>query len=467
MSDNIFNPNPNSQMSRRDFIKTGIKIGAGAAALAAWSGLPQPKPVSASKFLPSEAELFEAAKEAAARTNVKEITMFQPSGYVVGFTRWVRKWEKETGIKVRLDEGSFFGMHDKLANMYISGTHLYDVAYTWSAWTAEWRNFYTPLSEIPGAEIPKQVLEDMLPGAPGGASYKGVVYGLPRFAKVMILHYNRALYDKHKLTVPETYEQFLENVKKIHTDEKGNAYGFDVGFGQGYNFVQFCVFTHLNGGKLTAPDGKIQLTSEGVIKGLKDMVEILKYMPASAAKDVADSVSNKRWVQGQVGHTIYYGETYRQWENGEPGTKLLNIGGVALIPGHEGVVRSGTVESVEGYVVPKTSKKKEVAWQLIRYLSSYEPQVALILDGYEKSGGGMPCYYSNHQDDRVKDMEHVKVTLEQWKYDYDRMIRPAHQELIDTIEPAIVKALLGQQTPEQAMEAAQKKCEEIISREKA
>jgi len=161
------------------------------------------------------------------------ITMvINQSPWFGGFRQLVEQYTKETGNKIELDVNPYAGALDKIRNSLRAGAGSYDLLAIDNNWMVEFFDggFLAPLADIdPAFRIDPQI------NTFGGTIYwndklhsfdpaAGKLMGVPVNGNVEVFYYRKDLYDQHRLRVPETWDQALDNATKLNDGSK--VYGF-------------------------------------------------------------------------------------------------------------------------------------------------------------------------------------------------------------------------------------------------
>ncbi len=165
--------------------------------------------------------------------------------------RAIAEFEKKTGIKVATyQQGNFNDLHDKMATMFAAQDSSFDVVMTWAGWSAEFGQAGW-LEELDKSVIP----EDLIPPALDAVSWRGKVYGLPKFVSAQTMFWNKDLYGSAGLDPevgPANWDEFVATAKALTT---GDRYGYacDMGNPAGayQNFLRMLL---LNGGEFYDAD---------------------------------------------------------------------------------------------------------------------------------------------------------------------------------------------------------------------
>ena len=130
-----------------------------------------------------------------------------------------------------------------------------------------------------------------------------------------------------------------------------------------------------------------------------------------------------------------------------------------VLPADPATGQSGTaMTEIWSMAIPKNSKQKELAWDLVRELSSKENTVRIALNG---NGPVRPAAYS---DERLKTK--LSYTQQEEKAIKSALVVPsgfnASLEALTIFKEESQAAVLGRKTPEQAAEAMQSRIEPLV-----
>jgi len=394
--------------------------------------------------------------------------------------QWAEKFRDIGGIDIKVTRVSWEVMHDPMTKMLASGGAIgdivYDIVYTFASWTAEFHEYYTPLNEMPFAEVPPEVERDMLPYAKAAVTYNGVCYGMPRTVYPMIMAYNQEMWQQHGLKEPTdpnySYEDWLKAIGKLTrivdpNNMMRNRYGFLCGYAPGFHHAIFIIFVHLNGGRLYDEAGKPLFDSSECIAAVKDLITLKSYMPPEAVDQHATFWTRNFVLNGVCASCIDFTQFIKRCRDPAQ-SKVVGKIKAAIIPGHGSVVRSGSVDLSEGFSILKNSKRKEDAWKFMMFTTTRDYQVYQATpEAPTKLDEGVPCYWSMYDDPRIKDFDEVRASKEQLKYRCDRYGRVYDFKLlVETLEPSLWDAYKGKRTPEEALKKAQEKAKALVKEEK-
>ncbi|BDU30872.1 ABC transporter substrate-binding protein [Vibrio nigripulchritudo] len=316
------------------------------------------------------------------------------------------EFTKETGIKVEVDQLQYLRMREKQTLELTKEKGDYDlIAYVVFS-KADYvyadqlenlaRYFMNPLLADPNFDA-----EDLIDGyvanigvAGGKKGYlkgpTGSLFGLPFGAETSILGYRKDIFEKHKLRVPQSYEELLYLACEIPKLEPGMG-GLASRAASGHH-ASHAFLLHLAplGGRIFDDQWKpIVNNAEGVAaaKALKKIVDC----GAEGAKTFGFAEAGTSFLQGQS--AMFLDSTVFAGQVNDP-TKSKVVGKIGWAP-HPMGVRRGSQTGGFGIGIPKNAQNKEAAFLLMQWLTSKKVDKMIAL------AGGNPSRYSTHFDDDV------------------------------------------------------------------
>lgn len=284
----------------------------------------------------------------------------------------------------------------------------------------------------------------------GAFRYKGKQYGVPNSYSVVLLFYNKDLFDKAKVGYPDskwTWADIIEAGKKIR------ALGDDTfGIIQGVHFFEFYKAIAQNNGSLfNADHTKFTVNSPENVEALQYMVDkINKFNIEPTQAQKSNQGDWDLFVAGRVGMLITgnWAFTYIRDAAKFPWD-------VAVEPGNK---RKATHFFSNGLVINKASKHQKEALKWISWLSSSKASSTLRI----KAAWEVPP---------VSDREIIKMytaqtppdnreaVFESLKYLVTPPVIEQFNEMAQIIDLQLQKARDKEKTPKQALDDAQKELE--------
>jgi multiple sugar transport system substrate-binding protein len=204
---------------------------------------------------------------------------------------------------------------------------------------------------------------------------EGGQFGLPRDLNVVVLYYNKAMFDAAGIAYPdETWDwaKLVEVGKQLTVDTSGDGtpdqWGFYTETSDMENYWSELVWQ--NGGDIIAPDGKTTVLNSdeavGGIQFLQDLIWKERIMPEPA-------------MFAEVGDAFEQGKAAMEANGSWLVPTHLAAGidlGIAPLP--KGPAGQATSINPTGAVVFKGSKNPDAAWEFVKYLASPAAQTKLM-----------------------------------------------------------------------------------------
>jgi multiple sugar transport system substrate-binding protein len=269
---------------------------------------------------------------------------------------WDTYWDKlQTGIAGG-DAPDVFAMDGPLFPDYQSREVLLDLK---------------PLIDRDGydlGQLADQAVRDFT--TPGGQ------FGLPRDLNVIVLFYNKKMFDAAKEPYPDAtwdWAKLVEVAHKLTLDTDGNGkpdqWGFFTETSDMENYWSSLVWQ--NGGDVLAPDGKTTvLGSDQAVGGLQFLQDLIwkeKVMPDAASWPTD---SGDAFEQGKAAM-----EANGSWLVATHQAAGIDLG-IAPLP--KGPAGQATSINPTGAVVFAKTKNPDAAWEFVKYLASPAAQAKLM-----------------------------------------------------------------------------------------
>lgn len=136
---------------------------------------------------------------------------------------------------------------------------------------------------------------------------EGATYGVPPSLGMMFMMYRKDLFQGAGLTVPETWDEYLDALAKVTAGKK--VKGVNLFMGQMHCLHQLLVSMWSNGGYMFGlPNGPIVLDSPENVDAVKFLQKMWEYVsPGAAGDNYTDAFM--RFVNGELATCIAYGRT--------------------------------------------------------------------------------------------------------------------------------------------------------------
>lgn len=215
------------------------------------------------------------------------------------------------------------------------------------------------------------------------ATYKGNIYGIPDSADVRFLYYNQDIFIREGLTnqfgkvrPPKTWEELMKYAVKL-TKRDRNGRITQLGFAPNYGNSWLYMYAWQNEGEFISPDGSnCTINSERVVEALEYMVDVYDILGGArqvyAFQSTFQGNELDPFLTGKLVMKIdgdWFLQTIATYK------PEFNLGS-AVAPIPEARMKEGApyITWLGGWclAIPSSSKNKEGAWKMIRWLSSLE-----------------------------------------------------------------------------------------------
>jgi multiple sugar transport system substrate-binding protein len=212
----------------------------------------------------------------------------------------LKQFEKETGIRVRMDAIDYSQLRQKQTLNLSGKTGAYDLVWVQEVWLPEYvsSGYLHPLDDFVKDEALNGKdfdFQDFNPNLIKINTINGKLYALPTFVQTPLMVYNKELLQKAGLSSPKTWEETLAVAKVLHDKGKGIA----LPAKQGLAAVDIWIaLARSNNGDYFDQKGKLQLVTEQNI----ETVEYWKNLVEVAMK------GSTNWHFDEVNKALQFGE---------------------------------------------------------------------------------------------------------------------------------------------------------------
>ncbi|MCK6425936.1 MAG: extracellular solute-binding protein [Burkholderiaceae bacterium] len=214
--------------------------------------------------------------------------------------------------------------------------------------------------------VDKATRERLLPGMIDAMTYKGSVWGLPINYKMPTLIYNKDLVK----TPPKTTGEMVKLAKSL-TNAGSGRYGLAYWY---TNFYFHSALMNAFGGAVFDKDGKLTLDSRATAASLNQMMTWYKtdgVMPTEPSEALIASMFNEGKAAMVINGPWFVGDIDRK----------INVGFAPLpvVDATKKPMRPWM--TIEGAYIAASSAHKEVAYELVKHLTSEEAGLVLATEG--------------------------------------------------------------------------------------
>ncbi len=292
--------------------------------------------------------------------------------------------EELTGIKLTQAYIPYGQLLDKITAEAVAGSSAYDLV----TYQDSWGPALVPYIDPVDGWLKRDGLSlDTYPKAFARASaFDGKTYGLPVRAQAQLLYYRDDLLKQAGMQPPKTWDEVASVGKAIQDKTGVSGIAMDYGKGNGFqNLFIWLSFLWGNGSDLIDDAGKPLFNNAGGIKGTQDYVDLLlKHKvanPASVQFNEGDMVNSM--AQGKSAMVLVWTWGFTALTGPRSTLKREQVGFVPApaFPGHP---NTGLGQCMP-FSVSKLSKKKEAAWEALKWMANPDLEVEIATDTSDPS----------------------------------------------------------------------------------
>lgn len=378
--------------------------------------------------------------------------------YVAAFRVLVPKFEEVSGATVTLDELGYVDLYQKLIADFVGHTGNYDLMTVDIVWSGEFgQNQYTlPLDDFMARDEAELQLDDILPVAWTLGEWQGAHPAYPLAGYANVLNYRKDLLEQAGIAPPATQEELLAAAQAL-TDADAGAYGMALLGAKGPAVAQdYMAWVQQHGGRILDDEGNPALNTPENVEILKFFGELFKYAP-DGSTDYWWDQRETAFRTGNVAMMEGWSIARAGYENPDISTVVGNVD-ITVAPVKDGLEpKYGFGGWGIGINADSTPEEQECAWQFIKWLTSPEIQKEWLRND------GAPIRRSTMTDPEiVAEYPWMPILLESFeKGDGDYRPRiPQYSIIQDALGTHVNAFLVGQETAEEALAAAQKQVED-------
>lgn len=390
--------------------------------------------------------------------------------FIDSMQRIVPGFTEITGANVAVEGFGYDALHDRQLLGCTQRDSSVDILVMDGIWMGEFveAGCLEPLEERIAADEANFAWDDFTATGAAQASWDGQRYCAPIGIYYGLLFYRTDLFEKAGMKVPETLEE-LKKTAEFFTNNPdypgiaGYAMNNQRGAAAGQQYFEW-IFSA--GGSpwasnvVGAADAYADLTPTMNDKASVDLVQFFHDM----TKFGPPGVESYAWDERATGFANGSLAMINDWSvraqiaNDPATSKIAGQFAAALMPHNEG---GKTISPVGGWVMCMNAHgtQKEAAWDLIKWFSSPSVHEAYVLEG------GPPSRVSSLNSEAVRAKFPWTVQLADAAAGAWAEGRPRHSltfQLIDTVGVEVNKAIIGEKTPQQAMDDANAAVTEML-----
>ena len=269
------------------------------------------------------------------------------------------------------------GLLDKVTIAMREGSSAYDVIMLDDPWAPEFmaKGWLADLDQLGGG-----VDEDFVKPARDVSRHpvgSGPHYAVPFVGNVELFAYNKAMFDRHGLSRPESWADVLVAAKTISEAEDGVAGAVFRGKKANPIVTGFLPILWAHGARIVDADGNAGLDSQAALDALNLYLELAKYAPKGVetynSSEVRDAI--------QTGATAMAIEVWPSWVPSMDDPAASRVVGQIEIMAAPGQVE-GPKPMLGSWLVavPAASERQDTARDFIDFLTSSAMQKRLALE---------------------------------------------------------------------------------------
>lgn len=354
---------------------------------------------------------------------------------------------KNPGTKINLEFVPYEGLHDKIVTSASAGTNGYDVVLFDVIWPTEFakNGFLVDVTN----RISPAVNTSVFPGAWTTVTAGDKRYGLPWILDTKYLYYNKEILQKAGIKAPPRTWDELQKQAAIIKAKKLVEFPIVWSWSQAEALI--CDYTTLLsafGGQFYA-GGKPVFNTGGGLKALQYMSDSLKTGISNPnSKEYLEEDVRKVFSDGKAAFALNWTYMYNM-ANDPKQSKVAGKVGIVPAPGATGLSKASAVNGSMGLGIPSGSGHKDEAWKFIQFMTS-----APVQEKFAKLS--LPIWKASYTKPAVTtgQVALVKAADTSLNLMYPRPTIAQYPQLSTVLQTALQKALLGTQTPEQALSDA-------------
>ncbi len=362
----------------------------------------------------------------------------------------VEAWRAASGRPVRVTFLEYEDMYQAIATLCAVRPAGYDVVLTDLIWIADFarRGLIDPLPERIAVEVRAGIPERIV----SAFSYRGRLWSHPFLANMQILYANQGLLERAGIReMPCTLEEVIRAAEAVRDRGLLKYPLFDSWNRQEVLVCEFTWLTGAFGGSLADGSGRARVDGPAAVQALELMVSLLErglMNPYSLQSN--ELFASEVFLNGDaafITNWTYLLGNLREFPYSRNRLTALPIPASARAGAGQPAV--ATVSGFQGLSVPRTSARKEEAWDFIRFLASAEFQREHLSE--------LPVWRSVWQHGAVRELDpYLGVKLRQLEGVRNRPTHPAYRELSAILQQALDAALRGRCASREALRRAQR-----------
>lgn len=385
-------------------------------------------------------------------------------------------WGKEQGIKFNLTEFPTGEMYSLLLMNFISGGGTYDLFMYMLNYRGDFTagGFCYPLDE-PMEKWGYPAADDILPAYRKLQKWGDKTHSFIIDGDMRTLYVRKDLFAKYGITVPETWNEFLEVAKKMTMDTNGDGevdlWGTAFMGVRPRNFWDYLDrWVAYNG-----PDPHYfdpitmepLINTAGSVKALENLVETVKYSPPGVLSyEWRERIDD--WAGGRLAMLMGWGDAF-MFGSDPSFSQITDKIGCAPPPGvfingklhRRALLAANWALALTSTVPPE---RLEAAYKLIRYLNGPEGSLKVVTDPQTACS---PFRYTHYESPKFRNLfrdagqflDNYRACVE---IGYPDLHLPGASRFTDALALYVAKACAGEMSAKEALDACAKAWKESV-----
>ena len=292
--------------------------------------------------------------------------------------------------------------------------------------------------------------------------YRQTLVAFPVYNDCGLLYYRKDLLQKHKFSVPETWQKLSEMATKIQNKEREQNPQFFGFLWQGAQYeglvCTFLEFAASNRGGFVDDAGKIKVDNIKNIEALQFMIDMIHNYKISPPNTFTEMKEEEVRISFENGNALFERNWPYAWGlHKRDESQIKEKVGISILPKFPEGTNAATLGGWH-IGISKFSDQKDKAWKLVEYILSYETQKRLALDlGWNP---GRSDIYNDTE--VIEKMPHIETIKKAFENAVARPNLPYYTQASEVIQRYLNAALSGKLKPEEALIQSQKEIEKVV-----
>lgn len=407
---------------------------------------------------------------------VLRTVVFKGWARVPALEKQIPEYEKLTGIKIEFEEVPFAQLHEKMILDFASQAGNYDFVAPLTDWSTELvrGDYLVPLEDYikndPPEDWPNAFPEALLQLQ----TVNGKLYGLPCHDGPVMLYYRKDLFNDsgekeafeskygYELAPPETWDQFRD-ICLFFTQPDEDLWGTCLASKQGGQQLPYDFYMMLwsFGGEVFDSSYYPTFNSQAGIDGLQYYADLRnKWEVTPKASTTYDETENGPFYLNGHAALLWHWSHIASWAELPDRSKIIGNNGMSLFPVANKNLTPTTLSGYWYWSISNTSKHKDEAYKLIKWLTNKEN------DKMDAFNGTVACRFSTYHDPEILAQfpfyTSIEATLESGTKSIPQI--PEYAQVDDIIGVACSKVIAEEMSAREALDDAAEKVEELMKK---